>query len=50
MEDSTDEDFCRVDTSSENEITIARTQPGWTTKMQLVSRKRLKSLCRKSCA
>ncbi|KAG6957321.1 hypothetical protein JG687_00010061, partial [Phytophthora cactorum] len=50
MEDPMDEDFYRVDTSSENEIRIARTQPGWTTKMQLVPRKRLKSLCRRSCA
>ncbi|KAG3252723.1 hypothetical protein PI124_g2691 [Phytophthora idaei] len=50
MEDPTDEDYYHVDTSSENEIRIAWTQPGWTTKMQLVPRKRLKISLRKSCA
>ncbi|KAG2775640.1 hypothetical protein PC116_g3594 [Phytophthora cactorum] len=50
MEDPTDEDYCHVDTSSKNEIRIALTQPGWTTKMQLVPRKRLKISLRKSRA
>ncbi|KAG6950815.1 hypothetical protein JG688_00013996 [Phytophthora aleatoria] len=48
MEDPTDEDFCRIDTNSKSE-TRSGTEPGRTTKIQLVPRKCLKICLRKSC-
>ncbi|KAG4063379.1 hypothetical protein PC123_g1850 [Phytophthora cactorum] len=45
IEDPTDEDFCRVDTNSENKTRSELTQPGRTTKMQVIPGQRRKSLC-----